>query len=400
MNNKLITTLGILLIVGCSTTAITADDYTLSASMTLRDGSTIKGKLLNDTIKCATIFDDALELSASSIKSIAFSGTNGVAKTTLVNGDTLSTTISTPSFDLDSTLGKLTIAKSKLCNVSIAAQRIAKPNGMTDGEYCIIDIRGGAEAASFPVWYSDTLPDGDEFKTTSIVLKKIPAGTFKMCNRAKVTISKPFFIGVYEITRRQYQLLSKDKSWENRWWKTGDNPTYPVNFITFNMIRGALDGSRWPESNVVDKDSIIDVLRTKTGLDIDLPTEAQWEYACRAGTTSLYNNGGSYESDLKKLGRYRGSGRGLAEVGSYEPNAWGLYDMHGNVFEWCLDWGPWHLQDCTDPVGNPNGESRCLRGGSQDYRADECTSDFRYYGYGYPTNESAFFGFRISCPAK
>lgn len=400
MKNKLMLSLGLLLLVGCATTATTADDFTLSASATLRDGSTIKGKLLTDTVKCATIFDNALELSTSNIKTIAFSGTNGTAKTTLVNGDVLSTTVGTTTFDLESTLGRLTIARSNVSSISISAQRIAKPNGKADGEYCIIDISGGIDAASFPVWYSDTLPEGDEFKTTSIVLRKIPAGTFKMCNRAKVSISKPFFIGVYEITRRQYQLLSKDKSWEKRWWKNGDNPAYPVNFITFNMIRGTLDGSRWPESDAVDKDSLIDVLRTKTGLKFDLPTEAQWEYACRAGTSSLYNNGGSYESDLKKLGRYRGNGRGLAEVGSYEPNAWGLYDMHGNVFEWCLDWGPWELEDCTDPVGKQSGRNRCLRGGSQDYRADECTSDFRYYGYGYPTNESAFFGLRLCCPAQ
>ena len=78
----------------------------------------------------------------------------------------------------------------------------------------------------------------------------------------------------------------------------------------------------------------------------DLPTEAQWEYACRAGTNSEYNNGGDKEEDLKQVGRYKGNqsdgkggSNGPVPVGSYLPNAWMLYDMHGNAIEWCLDYG-------------------------------------------------------------
>ena len=384
----------------CVTTTATADDYTLSATASLRDGSTLKGKLLTDSIKGAALFDDSLKLSAADIKSMAFSGTNGDAKVTLVNGDRISLKVATSAFDLESSLGKLSILRNNMSQLAIAAHRVAKPNGLSDGDYCIIDISGGPDAASFPVWYSDALPEGDEFKTTSIVLKKIPAGSFRMCNRATVTISKPFFIGVYEVTRRQFELLSTDDAWQKRHWKTGDHSEFPANSLSYDLIRGSSSGARWPSSDSVDEGTVLDTLRKKTGLKFDLPTEAQWEYACRAGTTSAYNNGGDTEADLQKLGRYRGSGRGLAAVGSYQPNAWGLYDMHGNVFEWCLDWGPWSLNDCTDPVGNPNGGSRCLRGGSLDYRADECTSDFRYYAYGHPSNESFFYGLRLACPAK
>ena len=384
----------------CTAATATAENYTLSATASLRDGSTLKGTLLTGSIKGAALFDDSLKLSTADIKSLVFSSTNGDAKVTLVNGDSISLKVATPAFDIDSSLGKLSLGRGNLSKLAISARRIVKPSGLSDGDYCIVDISGGPNAVTFPVWYSNELPEGDEFKTTYIVLRKIPAGSFMMCNRAKVTISKPFFIGVYEVTRRQYQLLATCDTWEKKWWKGGENPDCPANFITYNMIRGASAGAQWPTSDAVDPDSIIDILRKKTDLKFDLPTEAQWEYACRAGTTSLYNNGGNSDEDLQKLGRYRGSGRGLAVVGSYQPNAWGLYDMHGNVFEWCLDWGPWPLRECTDPVGNPNGSSRCLRGGCIDYRADECTSDFRYYGYGYPTNESAFFGFRLACPAK
>ena len=388
------------LALGCTTATVTANDYTLAATASLRDGSTLKGTLLTDSLKGAALFDDSLKLSAADVKSLAFSGTNGDAKVTLVNGDSISLKVATPAFEIKSSLGKLSLARGNLSKLAISAHRIVKPSGLSDGAYCIVDISGGPNAATFPVWYSNELPEGDEFKTTYIVLKKIPAGSFMMCNRAKVTISKPFFIGVYEVTRRQYQLLSTNDAWEKKWWKGGENPDYPANFITYNMIRGVSAGAQWPSSDAVDSGSIIDVLRKKTDLKFDLPTEAQWEYACRAGTTSLYNNGGNSDEDLQKLGRYRATGRGLAVVGSYQPNAWGLYDMHGNVFEWCLDWGPWPLRECSDPVGCPNGGTRCLRGGSHDYRADECTTDFRYYGYGHPSNESSFFGFRLACPAK
>ena len=384
----------------CTAATATPDNFTLSVTASLRDGSVLKGTLLTDSVKGAALFDDSLMLSAADIKSLTFSGTNGDSRVTLVNGDSISLKVATPAFDIDSSLGKLSLTRGNLSKLAISSRRIVKPTGLSDGIYCIIDISGGTNAATFPVWYSNELPEGDEFKTTYIVLRKIPAGSFMMCNRAKVTISKPFFIGVYEVTRRQYQLLATSDAWEKKWWKGGENPDCPANFITYDMIRGASAGAQWPSSDAVDPGSIIDVLRKKTDIKFDLPTEAQWEYACRAGTTSLYNNGGNSDEDLQKLGRYRGTGRGLAVVGSYQPNAWGLYDMHGNVFEWCLDWGPWPIADCADPVGRPNGSSRCLRGGCVDYRADECTADFRYYGYGYPSNESAFFGFRLACPAK
>ena len=400
MNKNLLLCAICAFVLGFVSMPTTANDFTLAATATLRDGSILKGTLLTDDIKGAAIFDNSLKLPAANIKSMTFCDTNGNASVTLVNGDSISLEIATPVFELDTILGKLSLVRDKLSSLGISARRIVKPNGLTDGDYCIIDISGGSSATSFPIWYSNVLPEGDEFKTTSIVLKKIPAGSFLMCNQAKVTISKPFFIGVYEVTRRQYQLLEANDAWAKKWWKNGNNPDYPANFITYNMIRGTSAGAQWPASDAVDPGSIIDILRKKTGIKFDLPTEAQWEYACRAGTTSLYNNGGNSESDLQKLGRYRGSGRGLVTVGSYQPNAWGLYDMHGNVFEWCLDWGPWPLANSVDPVGRPNGSNRCLRGGCIDYRADECTADFRYYSYGYPSNESAFFGFRLACPTK
>ena len=143
-------------------------------------------------------------------------------------------------------------------------------------------------------------------------------------------------------------------------------------------------------------------LRAKTELELDLPTEAQWEYACRTGTTSKYNNGGDAEADLKTLGRYKGNqsdGRGgyseHTKVGLYLPNAWGLYDMHGNVYEWCLDWYG-NLESSTDPTGPSSGSYRVYRGGGWDSNAGSCTSSYRFSNN--PSYEFNSCGFRLACP--
>lgn len=372
----------------------------ISAVAILKDGSTVKGNLISKDFSVSTVFNDSLRFQSDIVKTIVFEGTSACARVTLINGDRLTVDFNTDKLEIDSMLGALKINRGLIRTLTLSRRRSAGATGLSDGDYCVIDIQDGCGANSFPVWYTDTLPEGDEYKTTSIVLKKIPAGSFFMCNQCTVKISKPFYIGVYELTRRQMQLLAPRSSWMQKYGHGDQVSDHPANMVTFNVLRGTNLGCQWPQSDEVDPDSVIGVLREKTGLKIDLPTEAQWEYACRAGTTSLYNNGGNSSVDLGKLGRYRGSGRGLARVGSYEPNAWGLYDMHGNVFEWCLDWGPWPLRDCTDPKGSPSGANRCLRGGSVDYRADECTADFRYYAYGYPSNESGYFGARIVCPAE
>jgi formylglycine-generating enzyme required for sulfatase activity len=126
--------------------------------------------------------------------------------------------------------------------------------------------------------------------------------------------------------------------------------------------------------------------RVRTGLPFDLPTAGQWEYACRAGTTSDYNNGGNSEDDLKQLARYRynssaggqSDGKGgfsqHTTVGSYLPNAWGLYDMHGNAWEWCLDWRGGLSGGVTDPRGPSSGEERVHRGGGWFWYPGDCTS--------------------------
>ncbi|MBQ7188514.1 MAG: SUMF1/EgtB/PvdO family nonheme iron enzyme, partial [Kiritimatiellae bacterium] len=248
--------------------------------------------------------------------------------------------------------------------------------------YCVIDLSGGPGAKRYPVKYLAAPPSGwtkekgwpDEYKTTKLVMRRIEPGTFIMGEDQadethRVTLTKPFYIGVFEVTQRQCELLYK---WNPAKFKGGARPAQ----LRYTDMRGGKKGAMWPATPEVDADSFIGKLRSMTGLAFDLPTEAEWEYACRAGTTSKYNNGGDTEDDLKKLGRYKenqsddkgGYTNAYTAVGSYLPNAWGLYDMHGNVWEVCL--GPGTGLDTTNP-----GRWRVQRGGS--YESQDCPSTAR-----------------------
>ena len=112
-----------------------------------------------------------------------------------------------------------------------------------------------------------------------------------------------------------------------------------------------------------------------SGWRFSLPTEAQWEYACRAGTTTPFHFGDTLDRDSANFGRNLAR---TAEVGSYPANAWELRDMHGNVWEWCLDWyGNYPFVSVTDPVNASSGSNRVLRGGGWFHVANDCRSAFR-----------------------
>ena len=292
-------------------------------------------------------------------------------------------------------------------NILVTVSLLRVADSSSPNLYYVIDLSGGPDAVNYPVTTLSSDPGGvwpDEYKTTKLVLRRIEPGTFMMGGSKSTRISQPFYIGVFEVTQKQYQLVMGSNP--SAYW--GD--MRPVEKVSYNAIRGSSAGAGWPASSQVDGTSFLGKLRAKTGLDtFDLPTEAQWEYACRAGTTSTYNNGGNTEDDLKTLGRYEGNvtdGRGgysqHTTVGSYAPNAWGLYDMHGNVFEWCLDWYG-TLVGGIDPKGpQSGGGARIARGGNWNFSASVCPSFERsYYGPGlnYTVPKSDIFGFRLCCSA-
>ena len=266
--------------------------------------------------------------------------------------------------------------------------------------YCVIDVSGGTAASTYPVSYIDSFPIagwGDEYKTTKILLRRIEPGTVLLGGIKPVTLTKPFYIGVFEITQKQYQLV------------VGSNPSQhkgdmrPVENVSWNAIRGNSSTYNWPNVTTVDPATFIGKIQSKTHRSFDLPTESQWEYACRAGTTSAYNNGGTSDNDLKLLGRYPGNkndGRGEyslyhTTVGSYTPNAWGLYDMHGNVWDWCLDWySSINSDPVTDWGGVSSGSSRVHRGTSWNDSSSRAGSSSRYDNN--PGNVYSTASFRIA----
>ena len=275
--------------------------------------------------------------------------------------------------------------------------------------YIVVDVSGGPTATSYPITYHTNLTiesTNELYKTDQIVLRQIPAGTFIMGSPTNetgrdtnetqhiVTISKPFYIGIYEITQTQ---------WSN---VMGNNPanhigaTRPVDSVPYHDIRGNTIGANWPANNSVNSASFMGKLRTKTGLVFDLPTEAQWEYACRAETTTALNNGKN--TDMNEIGRYYSNGGNKfyhTIVGSYAANRWGLYDMLGNVNEWCLDWGnesDYAETNITDPKGMLSGTRRIGRGGGHQSSASSCRSASRVIGN--PEGTYRDTGFRITCP--
>lgn len=265
--------------------------------------------------------------------------------------------------------------------------------------YCVIDLSKGPDAPQWPVAYLYTPVPSDgwsnEYKTTKLVLRYIPAGTFIMGDglsdqRRRVTLTKPFYIGVFEVTQKQWNLVQGVRPVPS---SSDETPAYNV---SYNNIRGASSGARWPVSSTVDASSFLGKLRAKTGLDFDLPTEAQWEYACRAGTTTVYYWGDEkddvyawYCDDINWWAHISS----VKWVGQKWPNDWGLYDMSGNVWEWCRDWWDESLVYGTDPVGSASGLSRVVRGGSWHIGSDYCTSSYRYNVD--PSFRSDAIGFRL-----
>jgi len=197
-----------------------------------------------------------------------------------------------------------------------------------------------------------------------IELKLLPAGVFAMGRVGggdetshQVKLTTPFFLGVYEVTNAQWKRVMGSVPSS---WKDGDQPVENVSWEEAVEFCGTL--SALPEER-------------KAGRVYRLPTEAEWEYACRAGTTTQYSFGND-ETHLGDYGWFDGnSGSKTHAVGQKKPNAWGLYDMHGNVWEWCSDWyAEYQKGVASDPQGPSGGSNRVFRGGGWLGTARHCRS--------------------------
>jgi formylglycine-generating enzyme required for sulfatase activity len=223
---------------------------------------------------------------------------------------------------------------------------------------------------------------------TEMTLLWIPSGTFRMGSpnnesgrggnegpEHEVTISKGFWMGKYEVTQEQYEQV------------TGHNPS------NVKADNNPVESVSWDDAN-----KFCETMVKKTGKAVRLPTEAEWEYACRAGTTTKYYAGNGL-SDLVKTGWYRNTEGGIHPVGQKEPNPFGLYDMLGNVWEWCedrYDEDYYRHSPGKDPRGPATGSSRVFRGGSWYAYATRCRAAQRNARS--PGHSESGLGFRVVLP--
>ena len=237
-----------------------------------------------------------------------------------------------------------------------------------------------------------------------------------------VALSKDYYMSVYQFTRGQYKTLNDGTAHAAEtpdWLSSGENEDeLPLACVSFSSMRGLV--KRWPaDGHEVDSGSLLQKLRTRTGLEFDLPTEAQWEFACRAGTRSELNNGMEATTANGNLVSWNSdnSGGHRHRVGLKTANAWGLYDMHGNVWEICLDRHPgsssatYWMNDMNyragsdvlvDPVGPSTGTTVSARGGGYNNGANNYRSAFRYWlpkEGGVENDDGApERGYRLVCP--
>jgi formylglycine-generating enzyme required for sulfatase activity len=234
-------------------------------------------------------------------------------------------------------------------------------------------------------------------KGVKLEMQKINAGTFIMGSPEqelsrdddevphKVTLTSNFWIGKYEVTQAQYAAVMNTNPSEFK----GFN--HPVEMVSYDDAK-----------EFCKRLNQLYAGRLPRGYQFDLPTEAQWEYACRAGTSTALNNGSDLTTDsgecsnMNVVGWYYDNrvSDGHKEVGLKHPNAWGLYDMHGNVYEWCRDWYGPYKGDASDPVGPDKGTYRVLRGGGWDISARRCRAAFRFNDK--PTYKLNYIGFRLA----
>ncbi|MCP5540365.1 MAG: formylglycine-generating enzyme family protein [Akkermansiaceae bacterium] len=231
----------------------------------------------------------------------------------------------------------------------------------------------------------------DAERTVPMFFRRLPAGEFRMGSRGeygdeepihRVRIARDFYIGFFPVTQRQFAVFRPDhvNGFPERPWN-------PAEQVTWDDARGF---AGW-----LNKSG-----RLPAGLEARLPCEAEWEYACRAGTTSEYHSGNG-EAALRRVGWFKGNAGGSTHpVGELDPNAWGLYDLHGNVEEWCEDaWDAaayrkrgdgWVARAWETADESPH---RAIRGGSWSNPAWICRSAYRDWGR--PGIRLRILGFRL-----
>ena len=341
-------------------------------------------------------------------------------------------------------------------------------------DYMVVDISTGTQPDTQRYYPAVEFLPGSEpgqrgaitnnpiYKTSKLVMRKIMAKDIEWTmgsssqetdrhkygreNTRQLSLTNNYYIAVFETTQAQWSLVSSKRPNPSYFNNAAYKAYRPVEQVCYNEIRMADDSTsanggaeEWPGRPYPG--SFLALLSDRTGIDFDLPTEAQWAFAARAGHGSPFWNdgsailGGKNDANLSLLGRYVYNGgwldsattvsaqncdtaNGTAAVGSYPPNSWGLYDMHGNVCEWCIDWfrnvltaenGYYPPDDHGTPIAKEyrDYDGRAVRGGSfggltADARdsfgnAGNCRPAYRQQKG--PQYRESYVGFRVVCPA-
>lgn len=290
----------------------------------------------------------------------------------------------------------------------------APPNVM------VVDLSGNGNVSFFEDMVQ--LPGGGltnlRYRTTSMAFRKIPARGVNWRMGSPETelgrgasealhwaaFSEDYYMGVYPVTQKQFALVCNGSDPSSN---KGD--LNPVEKVLWSEVMGS---DSWPVDDAVGSGSFMGRLRAMAPLKFILPTEAQWEYACRAGCGAplytgkpLTTNDKRFCPNADEIGWFGDENKGsngntttTRPVGLKAPNAWGLHDMVGNVNEYCLDWhGDYDLTSAMDPKGAPSGSRRVVRGGDWWYRASHLRSAYRQSHL--PTSRGDTVGFRVACPA-
>lgn len=280
------------------------------------------------------------------------------------------------------------------------------------------EIRYYATIDAIPFGHTNRL-----YKTDKLIMRKIPAkgikwrmggGTETGNNYSDwrsyekyhwMTIPHNYYMAIYETTKWQrnramkLSFASADETW-----------LQPIIEVYHSNVRGwASKGINWPDSgDQVGSGTPLEAFRNVTGLQVDLPTESEWEFACRAGTKTAFNNGENLSSlwgpSPAGVSWDSSSATAVQEVGLLKPNAWYLYDMHGNVREWCRDWRQADFypenSESVDEGGPKTGTYRIYRGGGIGMSACACRSAFRAGGQKPEEFNYDTVGYRLMCPAE